>query len=253
MKKITKIGAILTAIGIIFCFAVYAASGFSVNAISINGTLQQNSQNISKTSQNIVINNTWGEIDIATAPGDEIVIVYYEDNYQTYDISEKGDTLYITKNYIQKKWYENVSFTGFGFNINNNEDVLQLLIPQNFAHDISIAGSVCDVELQKISANSIDIDIANCSLDFDSVDANAITAQIINGVIDFDSLKSDDIEVNCVNGVIEGTIDGDVEDYTISSSITFGSNNLPENSTGITDKTLSATCVNGSIEVTFSN
>ncbi len=275
MKKICIIGSISTAIGLIFCTAVFAFAGFNAQAVSItHSNKTQLTKNITNTAQNIVIYEDVGDISIGIANGDDIVINYFENDNQTYDIKESDGNLYITKNYEDLGLFDNFNLfsfgIGFGINIDYGDIKLQVLLPKDFEHNIEIGGAVCNINIEDIDASNITIDVkngaihfngvnadeidanfVNASLDIDEVNVDIISVDTTNGSINFDDLKGNYIELESVNGIIEGGILGNASDYTITSEITFGNNNLPTYNKGETENNLFVKTTNGSINVFF--
>ena len=84
----------------------------------------------------------------------------------------------------------------------------------------------------------------------DDASAASLQARATSGSLKFEDLMANDIHLETTSGAIRATIKGKMSDYTITSSTTSGSNNLPEYQTGA-EKTLVAKATSGSIKVKF--
>ncbi len=290
MKYLVIIGAIMMGLGLVIFGITLAVAGFNFelmtvtpddylqngsslfNGITVNlgggGAYEQKAVMFENADKHLILNETLGEVKIGVSPDDAIHVTYFENNNETYEITETEDTITIDKNYSRSLFFGN--FINFGPFFTQEIPHIELLLPKTFAKDIEVHSAACDVDIDDISADNVVLDVTNGIIDVDGIKANDILAEMVNGeveisdtavqsiklsstngTVEFDELTADDIEISTVNGFIEGNILGKESDYNISSSVTLGSNTLPSNSDGDTDKTIDISTVNGGIEVDF--
>lgn len=108
------------------------------------------------------------------------------------------------------------------------------------------------IQLSDITADDITGVTSNASAVAVDVIANGdLSLKASNAKIKVDGITAGRrIELESSNGNITGHIRGDESEYAITSSVTNGSNSLPNETTG-GDKTLDVSMKNGSIEIDF--
>ena len=84
------------------------------------------------------------------------------------------------------------------------------------------------------------------------VSANALNARVTTGSIALDAVDAQSLTLRATTGSITGTLAGRMADYTIRSSVSTGSNSLPEALDGGA-RTLNADTTTGSIRLSFAD
>lgn len=215
---------------------------------------------------------------------DKPVVICYENDYEKYQVEEKGSKLTITKLDTP-----NISF---GVNFNFDESGVIVYIPKEYGGELeaecsSGAVSVEDFNGKELkvgtSSGSIKVSGANvagdagassssgsikidgitcekltCTSTSGSVYVNDATVEkdvcfdTTSGAVKFDSLKAKgDIECESTSGSVRGSIVGSEADYSIRTKTTSGSCNLTDSKGG--SKNLNVKTTSGSIHIDFEN
>ncbi len=275
MKYVITLGLIMLGVGVVILFASMAFTGFSTEAISITSPYEKKTTTVEASDKDINIDSIAGIVEINRSPDSNIYLTYFENETETYEIIEGDSTLEITQLIDKDKLFFDNIFNfdfdfdfGFGFDYNRQSAFLEILIPENYSADIYVQSSACDITLSEITADDIDLQLTNGAIKAENVSANKINAELTNGDVNIDDvtletlriisvnaainaigIDANDIELESVNGIISGEIDGDESEYSITSSVTLGANNLPASTNGTTDKTLMVKTINGSIDI----
>lgn len=138
------------------------------------------------------------------------------------------------------------------------------------AKNVTVEASAGSVKWEDVSCNNVDVDSDAGKVDFENVscgdvtvssDAGAVKLQDLTaseakistdaGKIEFTALSvAKSLELSTDFGAIRGTIQGVMSDFTITSSVDFGSSNLPSSYQG-GNKLLKVEADSGSVNVDF--
>ncbi len=198
MKKFLRIGGIIFAAGLIIFFIGFAAARFDIAKISTKQKFVQKSYVCDNAVNSITVDDKDIPVSIGISQDDKIHITYYENDKEHYQISNDGGL--VVKKVMNMKWYDYV------FNINFQEVVLTVQIPQNYEGKIKLS-----TDNGKITATGITVDNFNASTS--------------NGSIELRSVKSaNDIKLYTSNGSItlnDVSAVGDINASSSNSGIQF--------------------------------
>lgn len=109
-----------------------------------------------------------------------------------------------------------------------------------------------EIRFENAGAKSIGVTLTTGEIHLRSVHAQRLSAHSTTGSIRLDGVDSDETDVTATTGSIRGQLPGHMSDYTIESSTSTGSNNLPQTQISGSRK-LSVRTTTGSIKITFGN
>lgn len=120
----------------------------------------------------------------------------------------------------------------------------------SIAKELNAMTSNGSIDLNKVNAESVtcktsgsDISLKNASV------KNILRASTTNSYIEFKEVSANVIDLKTTNGRISGTVDGNIDEYSITSKASGGKSNLPNIPFGV--KHLSAVTSNENIYITF--
>lgn len=119
----------------------------------------------------------------------------------------------------------------------------------NVAESITAETSTGSVYMTNVSAAEIARRGSTGSTKLTDVSANALNARVTTGSI---ALDAQSLTLRATTGSISGTLAGRMADYTIRSSVSTGTNSLPEALDGGA-RTLNADTTTGSIRLSFAD
>lgn len=122
----------------------------------------------------------------------------------------------------------------------------------NVAESITAETSTGSVYMTNVSAAEIARRGSTGSTKLTDVSANALNARVTTGSIALDTVDAQSLTLRATTGSISGTFAGRMADYTIRSSVSTGSNSLPEALDGGA-RTLNADTTTGSIRLSFAD
>lgn len=107
------------------------------------------------------------------------------------------------------------------------------------------------ISAENIEADEIDLHTTNGRITLtDAVSKGKLSIRTTNGAIEVAHVDGQDITLRTTNSAIRGTLAGKMEDYSITSRTTNGSNSLP-NGTSAGARKLDVSTSNGSIKIDF--
>lgn len=112
--------------------------------------------------------------------------------------------------------------------------------------------STGSVSMTNVTAGEISRMGSNGSTNLTGICANALHTHVTTGSITLDAVDAQSLTLHTTTGSISGTIAGSIADYTIRSSVSTGSNSLPEELDGGA-RTLNVDASTGSIRLSFLN
>lgn len=282
MRNTLKMGISLIIMGLVVFSVAFVMSDFDINKINSVDEYVEKSFVTSKDVRNIEIHDSNKTINVVKSTDESIHIKYYENENETYDISDENNLTIRNENHI--KWYDNL----ININIYNNE--LTLCIPKNYEGTLNIKNSNGSVKVEDILFNEIDIKTSNGKVKLDDISVNKrvnietsnasvsletfssenlyirtssgkvllndciiknnLEVDNSNGKVELDNIKLGDItKIQTSNGSIYGSIIGEINDFSIDSKTSNGSNNLSNRVSG--DKILKLKTSNAGINIDF--
>ena len=122
----------------------------------------------------------------------------------------------------------------------------------NVAESIDTESSTGSVYMTNVASAEIARRGSTGSAKLTDVSANALNARVTTGSIALDAVDAQSLTLRATTGSISGTLAGRMADYTIRSSVSTGSNSLPEALDGGA-RTLNADTTTGSIRLSFAD
>ncbi len=122
----------------------------------------------------------------------------------------------------------------------------------NVAGSIEAETSTGSVSMTNVTADEISRMGSTGSTNLMNISANTLNARTSTGSITLDAVDAQSLTLHTTTGSISGTLAGSIADYTIRSSVSTGSNSLPEELDGGA-RMLNASATTGSIRLSFSN
>lgn len=245
----------------IVCGAAIAGTAYIIMSRTYDRNIRMRTQEITEDISNINIAVNMSDIKIITSDTDKIVLTYFTDDTNKYDISADNGSLsieYIKYKKNKAKWYD--YYLSFGFN-RNHDMILEL--PQKLNADIKLNTEYGDIQIMGIKGENInahtsygDLEVSRCtfnsmeySTDYGDIEIDYCNGDTMNCNTDYGDIElgSSSCNVNCHTdygdvyidrilgsniimntdcGDIEGTIVGNELDYTITASTNIGDNNI---------------------------
>lgn len=115
---------------------------------------------------------------------------------------------------------------------------------------LTVDGSSGNKRLNTVSANSINVISSSGRIYAEEIICTDIHMKGSSGGVKFSELNAQTITIESSSRNVEGSIVGNNNDFSVTSSVGSGRNNLPEQ-WGQGDKTLKVTTNSGNIEITF--
>lgn len=122
----------------------------------------------------------------------------------------------------------------------------------NVTESIDTESSTGSVYMTNVASAEISRRGSTGSAKLTDVSANALNARVTTGSIALDTVDAQSLTLRATTGSISGTLAGRMADYTIRSSVSTGSNSLPEALDG-SARTLNADTTTGSIRLSFAD
>lgn len=242
IKKVLIIAGVIFAAGAILFTIGLAMADFDITRISTEGEPVTNVYTAGGNIKNINVKDNNNSIVVMRGSSENIKVTYIQNDYCKYNINETDDgTLVIDDNTTSKfRW----------FSINSAVRKLCIEVPESFDGELKVNTSDGRINISQVKASDILLSTSDGRITISEVNCSNIKAKTSDGsiVVDqLDALKS--IALSTSDGSIKGTLCGNVNDYSISSKTSDGSNNLPETSGG--SKLLKVQTSDGSIKIYF--
>ncbi|MHC5217659.1 DUF4097 family beta strand repeat-containing protein [Enterococcus sp. LJL128] len=256
MKKLS-----LTILGISSCFLLSGcqALGGQTSYHEKEYTGNDSIRTIELTDKNMTVSV------VGVEENQPLTINYYENNYSTYDIEQKGNKLVMEKK--EKSRGLNL-FSYINFNFHKLDVVVE--VPKDQIDQVKVKTTNAKIDAEDLNLKSADFETTNGKIELDSIavsgkihgqttngkiDLNDLTGKeavftTTNGKINFDDFSvSRKLELGTTNGAVKGSIIGNEADFKITSSTTNGKNSLNNRNSG--EKELAVKTTNGKIAVDF--
>lgn len=206
------------------CAALFAFSGCSDGETFTAKTYSTGESAVSSVS----IDVSDREISISASDDGQVHISYYESEKEYYDIA-LGEDGSLTMTLVEdKEWTDYI-----GVKPSGEYRTIDIAVPNDLISELSVRTTN-----EKISAAPISVS-ENISLDSNG------------GGISFEKISvGKGLSLTAKNGSITGSVLGGWDDFAIACTIKKGDSNLPESKDG-GEKTLTANCNNGDIDIDF--
>lgn len=244
--KINKI-LLITAGLFLLCGTVVAGTAIILMNKAYSDDARMQTQTITENISKVNIFVDMSDIKIIPADTDKIVLTYFTDDTNKYEITTDNGILsieYVRFKRNKAKWYDYY----INFDFGRDHDVI-LNVPRNFSADIQLSADYGDIEVSGVKGGSMkinsdygDIEIADCK--FNSIDCAADY-----GDIDVERCEGKILNFSTDCGDIEGTIAGNEADYTINAETELGDKNINNKAGG--QNTLDVKTDLGDIDIKF--
>lgn len=243
MRKIIGITLLLVFLGVLFTvigFLLSDDTDFTIFERPVY-TLKEITREASEIKDfNIILDNR--EVNIIPSENDQIVITYYESEYDWFEVENDEDQLKIIN---RTKWFLGISWGIFNLGVDYTKVEIQLpLSVLDYALDIRTSNGRINLndlvqlkELKLISSNGtisvndvyvtdyFKLDTSNGKVLMNDVSCDVImNIHTSNGEINIDKLAADNIKASTSNGSITLKIIGQYEDYRIEMETSNGTN-----------------------------
>lgn len=280
MRTLRKIALILVVVGLLLCAAAAIGSGFDLDLFSF-GEVRTLCTREYDASMVRGVSLTFDVDSITVAPSEDgnVHLSWYSRNPQKDELSVADGVLSLKA--ARKSL--------ISLNIRNYDAVLSL--PADFDGELRVSTSTGSISVSDLKPNRLALEATTGSIrlsnlnvagaiDTESstgsvymtnvsaaeiarrgstgstkltdVSANALNARVTTGSITLDAVDAQSLNLRATTGSISGTLAGTMTDYTIRSSVSTGSNSLPETLDGGA-RTLNADTTTGSIRLSFAD
>lgn len=230
MKKWLIVGAITAAIGLIIAFGSFRALDGDLTKLSTSPQFEKKEKIVENLNQSISIEDDNMPFVIDKSPDDDIHFIYYENEKETYSISDLNGISFEKK--TDYKWSDFIQF-------DLQSTSFTLLLPSEYLGNIEIKTSNGSVEMKDTQADRVFIKTDNSTCVFENVKANNLTAVTNNGKVIINSSSVQEIcDLSSSNGKITA-------DSVSAAELVAKTSNA-----GIE---LTATNINGNIKLNTSN
>lgn len=217
--KLYIIAAIM-AVGGVFIMALgFALTGFDISKIGSEPPYTEKIYVTQKDIREITVNDKNLDISFVPSEDEKIHITYYENQRNTYHITESdGGSLTVEKEEY-RKWYYYI------FNINFEKIDLEIAVPKNFSGNISGGTSNSSIRAEGLTADRLELTTSNNEIYIKDITAQSIQLQTSNDFIKVkNAAVSGDMQISTSSGHI--TLDtlevsGDLICSTTNDSVTL--------------------------------
>lgn len=244
MKKSTKTALrLMIVVGFMVCGTVTLSGSPQGERIQERVIDRVDSQLSISDSTRISIDVSRSDVSIGLSPDDEVHITYSNTNLRTYEIKQNDEKLELTLEYQENDWstsnmyWETIDVT--------------VLIPAQLNGSLSVNNSRGYIEAKHISSQRhITLQNSRGSINLEQIVCVNIALNCSRGSIKFSELDAQEIVLASIRGNIRGNIVGNESEFTITSTVSRGSNNLPLQ-WGKGSKLLDVRASRGGIDISF--
>ncbi len=166
-------------------------------------------------------------IEITESPDEDIMITYYENDKEFYDILLDGDKVLSMKAASDKNLSDYVGFS------DDSMQTIKLEVPNPLLSNLVISSTKNDIKLPDLRfEGNIKIDINDGEIELEN------------------TTPLGDVTLSAKNGDISGTLKGKLDDFKITSNAHKGKSNLPDSKEDGT-QALEVKTNNGDIDLAF--
>lgn len=277
------IGGIVLFLGIVLSVVAFSLSGFNFRNLNNEPKFTEMNFISNDTVNTINAKDENVSIEIITSDDDKVHITYFENASSIYTIKENNGVINLS---VDKTFnitgifsfsFESVKLTiaipeNYDGVLNIETSNATITIEDVKASDVTLKTSNATIEVDNLVAlGEIEIDTSNGKVDLENTSGNDFIIETSNAKIELNnvfsaegldlhtsngSISFDDIkfvtEFRCKtsNASVDGTLPGNISDYSITSDTSNGNNSLPENMNS-GGKKLNVKTSNGSIDIDF--
>lgn len=220
IKGLIILGALCIVAGGVTMGIAYEKSGRDIKKITSNESFEEKSITFSETNS-IDINVVHENLTItSSASATEILIDYYETQYNKFEFSNEEGKLSIKQNISKKPWYLYI-----GFHINYGK--VEITLPEKMYDNITIYSEVSEVYMRSVEVNDLKISSKATSVELTNINvtgnlelnSNAGELEIKKATVTNTAIKTNasDIELNNFESTLTN-IEGDALYLKISDS-----------------------------------
>lgn len=279
------IGGIVLFIGILLAVIGFSLSGFNYNKLNNDPGFTEKSFVSTQAITAINAEDENVSVDIIESNDDKVHITYYENSSTQYNITEENGVINLSVHKTFKITgifnfnFESVKLVievprGYDGKLNISTSNAAIFVSRVTASDvylktsnghvdtdfliatgdIEITSSNGRIELSNTSGNDFTVETSNGKIEIVNITAQeGIELKTSNGSISFDSVDYvSELRCKSSNASIDGTLPGNMTDYSIISDTSNGNNSLPSDMNS-GDKKLNVKTSNGSIDIEFEN
>ena len=230
MKKWLMTGAVVLAAGVMLFAIPFAMTGFQIDALNTVQPYEQKSVTFSGEIHSITVEDAGGKIVLGPSTDGKLHVTYGENDKDRYEITPGPD--FVIRRVTHYEWYDHI------FQIDFQERVLTMLIPEGMTGDIvvrdsngviqakdlsvghlSLTTSNGAVEVERIAASSLEVETSNGPIHLTEIKAKGSVSGITrNGTITYQQVEGTDIDADTSNGRVELTNVGAKSKLTADSS-----------------------------------
>ena len=240
MKHINKIALILVSVGVLAALIALAAVRFDVYRFRIGEPKEEVSYTQDASGiREILMEDVYNSITIIPSPDGDIHLTYYENNLETYTVSNDNGILRFS--YDNRNWW--LFSWGIGSYLREEKSVT-LALPLEFEGTVSARTTNGSIDAKEISlSGGLAMRSTNGALTCKQVTAGGdVIGHTSNGSIIATDVQGGNIELRTTNGSVELT------DINALGSVRMSSSNGRLNAQNLTVATrLEITGTNGSI------
>ncbi len=148
MTKPVKIVLIVAAAAAALGLLIGSAGIFFYGGLKNSGNFESYSKSYTSDIDGIRVSVNTGDVNIYPVTGQEITVLYYDNENHYFDIGMQGNTLVITRKEPRQAWYRN------WFHVNIRDYELELGIPSDFSGSVNIGATTGDLKASKLSFTS---------------------------------------------------------------------------------------------------
>lgn len=214
----------------LFClvFCLTAMVLLLAGCASDGSEFQQKSYTAEEGIQSLQIDVRDRIVKIEPSSDKQISVMYFESEEESYQFSVVDETILTMSSQSNKEWNDFI-----GGKAPAEQRTVIVKIPENKLSSLQISTTNENVELPALSIT------------------DSASIYVNGGDILFDTMEiGNSLTLESKNGNITGTVAGGYDDFSISSSVKKGENNLPEQKEG-GEKTMTVTANNGDIAIQF--
>lgn len=177
----------------LLCFGITGNLNFGYfSSISQNVIYEHNYD--SEVIENIIVNNSYGDIIVKKSDGNKINIIVYGNDDNKINVNNENNILKIEA-LNTKKWF-------FG---NSGQIKIEIMVPKNFANNIELENDLGDIDIENLENASLKIteDCGNVTVGIckNIIVTNSLGDIEIKGILNKCSIKNDcgDLKIDELN------------------------------------------------------
>ena len=240
MTKTVKLVLIIAASVVVLGLIVGCVGVFLFGGLKNTGDFEAFTESYSSAIGGIRVDVDTADVNVYPVSGDEIKVLYYDNENHYFDITLQDNTLVIIRRQTHQTWFKN------WFNWSTNDYELEIGIPASFSGDLNIEATTGDLDISKL-ALSTDVSFETTTGDIrlsDITCSGSVHTSVTTGGTRLMSVNiSGDLTAVGSTGDIKG------DSIFCRGSFTADHSTGGINITGLTAKTVKATASTGDIKI----